>query len=110
MIVSPSTYAQLTMADFPTRTRGIRAVIRALKAAGDPVVSVDDGDLDTLAVTREADILDAVHQVDEAHLITRSGARVYLVLCNGDHVGDTIADWSMSVDAIVSPVIDRYDD
>lgn len=101
------TYAQRSMADFPLRTRGILAVIRALNADDNPVVSVHDGE-ERVNVSSDSEVLTVAHGADEATLITASGASVYLVMCNGDDVCDTIADWSLSIDPIVSPVVEKY--
>lgn len=101
-------WAQGTMRDYPRRTAGIRAVIRALAAAGDPVVAVNDGEYD-VAVPGERAALVVAHGVDMAHLVTASGATVSLVMCNGDDVCDTIADWDATLTPIVSPILDRYD-
>lgn len=100
-------WAERSMKDNPRRSAGIRALIRALKAAGDPIASVHDGAV-RVRVASEREALVVAHGVDLASLHTASGASVYLVMCNGDDVCDTVADWSMSIDPIVSPAMERY--
>lgn len=88
-----------------TERRIVRRIIRAVRAAGDPIVSVWDGEEDTPA-TLERDILAAVGQLDHAHLYTQSGAWAFIVCGNGV---DILTDYTMDLDAALTPVFTYID-
>lgn len=88
------------IANSPIEARLVRKVVRALKAAGSPVVSVWDGEEDC-PVKSEKDVLSLVFNLDQAWLKVESGAWVFLVLGNE---WDVICDYSVSLEEPLEPV------
>lgn len=82
-----------------------RKVIRALKAAGTPVVSIYDGEEDE-DVTTEREMLDIIFNLDECWLHAYKGGFVYLVMGQGY---DMIADYNVSLEGPLKPVNDWID-
>lgn len=78
----------------------IRKAIRAMKAAGDPIVEVFDGE-ETIKVTGEKDILGVVASVDMSGMYSKSGAWIGVILGN---LQDCIYDYSVSLEDILNPV------
>jgi len=93
------------IASRPIEARIVRKVVRALKAAGNPVVKVDDGE-EHIAVTTERDVLDQAFNLDELHLYTANGGWVFLVMGNE---WDVICDYSISLEDALQPVNDYID-
>lgn len=96
-----SDWAKGSMERHPIEARLVRKVIRALKASGDPVVQVYDTE-EYVRVKTEHDIFNEVFNLDEAYLVTKSGAWVRLVMGEG---WDTICDYTMSVADVIDPII-----
>ncbi|AVJ51044.1 hypothetical protein PBI_PAJAZA_53 [Microbacterium phage Pajaza] len=78
----------------------VRKVIRALKAAGNPVVKVDDGE-ELIKTSTEKEILEAAFSVDEARLCTKNGSWVFLTLGEG---WDVICDYTVDLEEALSPI------
>lgn len=95
-------YTAESMAACPEEAKVIRKVIRALKAADNPVVQAWDGAA-YLNVTTEAEIFEAVFSVDNSAIITKNGGGVDFVLGNG---WDVISDYSTSLESVLEPVLD----
>jgi hypothetical protein len=84
----------------PVEATIVRKVIRALKAAGDPVVKVNDG-YDEVETSTEKGILSEVFNLDEATLITHDGSFVFLTMGEGY---DLICDHSVNLEDALKPV------
>lgn len=80
----------------------LNRVINALRASGNPVIAVYDTEDETPAHTNE-EIAELVFDLDEAYLITQSGAWVFMV--NGNE-WDTISDYNVSLEEALKPVND----
>lgn len=74
-----------------------RKVFRACKRAGDPVVSVWDGEDDN-PVSTETGAMEVVVSVEFSRLYLESGASI-LVVGGNESETDCIADWSAKDDA-----------
>lgn len=77
-------------------------IVNALKRAGNPVVSLWDGE-ESSPVASTGDVVHLAYNLDEFHLYTKSGAWVYFIM-GQDY--DGIADYSMSLDEALKPVND----
>lgn len=88
------------IANSPIEVEIVRRVVRAMREAGTPVVSVWDGEERT-AATREQDILDLVFNLDIAYLETASGSWVMIML---GHEWDALADYAVSLEDALAPV------
>jgi hypothetical protein len=86
----------------PIEARIIRKIVKALKEAGNPVVSVWDGEEDNPVKTKR-DIMVQVFNLDQAHLYTKEGGYVFVVMGNE---WDTLSDYSMSLEDALKPVND----
>lgn len=84
----------------PAEATIVRKVVRALKAAGTPVVNVWDGE-ENNPVRTEKDVLEQVFNLDQAWLKTADGAWVFIVLGNE---WDALTDYSVSLEAALKPV------
>jgi len=80
----------------------IRKLFTACKAAGDPIVSVWDGEDDNPVSTLKS-INTQAFNLDQCHLYTKSGGWVFIVMGNG---WDAISDYTTSLDPIIDPVLD----
>lgn len=89
----------------PTEAKIVRKIIRALKAAGDPIVSVWDGE-EQVEVSTEADIMAQAFNLDSLGLYTKSDAWVGLQMGEGL---DIMADYSVSLEEALTPVNDWID-
>lgn len=78
----------------------VRKIIRALKAAGNPVVSVFDFEED-VPVRTEREIFREVFNLDESYLRTKSGAYIWIVLGNE---WDCIIDYNVSLEDTLKPI------
>lgn len=88
------------IASSPIEAKIVRRVVRAMKKAGTPVVSVWDG-TETIAATSEGDILDLVFNLDLAYLETASNSWVMIVLGNE---WDAISDYTLDLEGALAPV------
>lgn len=86
----------------PIEAKIIRKVIRALKAAGDPIVSVWDGE-EQVEVRTEADILEQAFNLDELGLYTKSDGWVGIVMGEGYYV---ISDYSVRLEDSIAPIME----
>lgn len=86
----------------PIEAKIVKKVFKAMAKAGNPVVSVWDGEEDHPATTLE-EVNTYVFNLDQAHLYTKSGAWVFLVLGNE---WDTISDYNVSLEEALQPVND----
>lgn len=98
-------FTDANIEDHPVEASIVRRIIRSLKEAGNPVVSVWDGE-ESEKVTTEAEIMALVFNLDQCHLYTETGAFVFLVLGEG---WDTIADYNVSLEDALKPVNDWVD-
>jgi len=95
-----TTYLTEQIAARPVEALMVRKVVRALKAAGTPVVRIWDGE-EHVRVTSEKDVMDTVFNLDEAVLKTADGAGVFLVMGEGYEM---ICDYSVSLEDALAPV------
>ena len=86
----------------PIEARIIRKIVRALKAAGTPVVETWDGD-ETVKVRTEREVLEVAFNLDEVRLYTEDGGWVFLVMGQD---WDTLTDYTMDLDEALVPVND----
>ena len=86
----------------PIEAKIVRKIVRALKAAGDPIVSIWDGE-EQNEVRTEADILALAFNLDELGLYTKSDAWIGLVMGEGYYV---ISDYSVRLEDALKPVHD----
>ncbi len=89
----------------PTEATIVRKAVRALKAAGVPVVAVWDT-VERVEVKTEEDILKEVFNLDEAFLVTQSGAWVRLTMGNEY---DIITDYTTDLEAALQPALEWID-
>lgn len=85
----------------------VKRLIKTLKAAGNPIVKVDDRE-EATDVKSKRDILEQVFNLDECFLITKSGGYIFFVMGNE---WDCIADYNVGLEADIQPVltfIDRH--
>jgi len=104
-----STYTDTQIERRPIEARIIRKIIRSLKAAGSPIVSIWDGE-EKMKVRTEAEILEGVFNLDEAVLYTESGSYVFVVMGQS---WDTLTDYTLDLEEALKPVdeyIDKYGD
>lgn len=85
----------------PIEAKIVRKVVRALKAAGTPVISVWDGE-DSTPVKTEKEILRLVFNLDSAHLYTANG---WVFLVNGEE-WDMLNDYTVNLEDALKPVND----
>lgn len=86
----------------PVEATIVRKVIRALKAAGDPVVKTSDG-YEEAETSTEKGILSEAFNLDEVTLITESGSWVFLTMGEGY---DLVCDHSIDLEDALKPVQD----
>ena len=86
----------------PIEARIVRKIVKALKDAGNPVVSVWDGEEDN-PVTTKRDVLEQVFNLDQAHLYTKDGGWVFVVMGNE---WDVLSDYTVSLEEALKPVND----
>jgi nicotinamidase-related amidase len=80
----------------------VNRIVRAMREAGDPVVSVWDGEEDNAATTA-TQVREIVFSVDEAWLYTRSEGWIFLV-CGNE--GDMLTDYTLRLETALKPVND----
>ena len=102
MATDLKTFIDKAIEQNPIEAKIVRKIVRALKASGNPIVSVWDGEQDN-PVKTERDILEQVFNLDMAHLYTESGAWVLVVMGNE---WDVISDYNLSLEAALKPVSD----
>jgi hypothetical protein len=100
MPLSPSTKSAVEA--LPAEATTVRKVWKALKDAGNPVVSVWDGE-ESIPVSNRDEVLEAVFAVDQAWLYTESGAFVLIILGNE---WDALSDYNVSLEDALKPVND----
>lgn len=98
---------------------GIRQTIRALRAAGYELDSVDDGDYYDPApgidsdgdqiVNNEDQAIAAITAVDDARLyVRRDGRKAVVRFVMGNDPDEVICDHSTSLSAVLDPLIDSW--
>jgi len=95
-------YIAEAIARRPLEAAYVRRIVEALDANGTPVVAVDDTE-EREPVANADDVLNIVFNLDEAYLLTESGAWVRLVM--GEYP-DTICDYAVSLDPALDPLLD----
>lgn len=85
--------------------RIVNKIVKTLKAAGNPVVSVWDGAESTNVKTLR-DVQEQVFNLDQCHLYTKSGGWVFIVLGND---WDALTDYTLSLEDALKPVNDYID-
>lgn len=95
-------WATKSMAKRPIEADIVKRVIKALADNGTPVTTIDYGDGEAVAVIEEDDILNEVFNLDEAYLVTDSGAWVRLVMGEG---WDALCDYTTSLDKPIEPIM-----
>lgn len=95
-----ATRAQQAAHYHPVETKIVRKVIRALKAAGTPVVAIWDTEEISYA-TLERDLMELVFNLDEAWLVTEDGGWVRITL--GDE-WYAITDYTLDLEAALAGV------
>ena len=80
-------------------------IYNALKRAGNPVVSLWDGE-ESSPVDSVGDVVHLAYNLDEFHLYTKSGAFVYFIM-GQDY--DGLTDYSVSLEDALQPVNDWMD-
>jgi hypothetical protein len=86
----------------PIEHRIIQKIVKALADAGTPVTSVWDGE-ESNPVETERDIMVQVFNLDQAHLYTKQGAWVFVVMGNE---WDVLSDYTLDLEAALQPVND----
>lgn len=94
-------YVAAQIAARPVEAKIVRKIVRALKAAGNPITSVEDSDGETTPVTTEADVLAIAFNLDDLWLVTQSGSWVRLIMGEGY---DLINDYGVSLEDALTPV------
>lgn len=89
----------------PIEAKIVRKVVRALKAAGTPVVKTWDG-VETTKVSTEKDIMTEAFNLDEVWLYTADGSWVRLTMGNE---WDLITDYTLSLEEVIEPVSEWID-
>lgn len=89
----------------PVEATLIRKVYRALKAAGNPVVNVWDGE-ENNPIASERDLLEQAFNLDELTLYTQSGAFVFIVMGQG---AEGLTDYNVSLEDALEPVSEWID-
>lgn len=85
-----------------TEAKIVRRVVRALAAAGTPVVAVWDGEEETPALA-ETRVVELAADLDQLHLYTASGSWVFIV--NGND-WDALSDYTTDLEPALGPVCD----
>lgn len=83
----------------------LNRLIKAFKAAGDPIVNVWDGEEEN-PVSTSREIQEQVFNLDECHLYTQSGGWVFFV--NGNE-WDALSDYTTDLEPILAPVNEWID-
>lgn len=102
MFQSAAEFAAEQITARPTEAKIVRKIVRALKAAGDPIVSVWDGE-EQVEVSTEADIMAQAFNLDSLGLYTKSDAWVGLQMGEGI---DIMHDYSERLEEALKPVTD----
>lgn len=88
----------------------IRAIIRAVRAAGWHLDHVNDGEEEIAVATEEA-ALDAITAVDEARLYVRKqGRRGWVLFVMGNEPYEVAADYTVGLTDAIDPLTDSWDD
>lgn len=93
-------YTKKSMKNLPIEAKVIRKLIRTLKDAGTPIVSVRDED-SRIKVDGEHDILNLVFQFDMVIVHTQGGGWVLLVFGNA---WDVVSDYSVNLGPTLKPL------
>ena len=86
----------------PEEANLLRKIIRALKAAGTPIVEIFDGE-EFVAVKTERDIFEQVFNLDDSRLYTADGSWVRFI---GGEGWDALCDYTLSLEDALKPVND----
>lgn len=86
----------------PIENKILKKIVKALAKAGNPVVSVWDGEEDN-KVSGLREIQVQVFNLDSCHLYTESDGWVFLVLGNG---WDTLSDYTVSLEDTLKETMD----
>lgn len=84
----------------PREAKILKRIVKALADAGNPVVSLWDGE-EHSPVETAGDVIHLAYNLDEFHLYTKSGAWVYYIMDNG---WDGICNYTLSVEEALKPV------
>ena len=93
-----ASHEQTQMAYHPTEAKIVRRIIRALKKAGTPVVTIWDGE-ETTSVRTEREAMATVFNLDWAALLTETGSYVLV------HIGNAwecITDYTLDLEAALA--------
>lgn len=101
-MVEMSEWSKRQIKERPIEAKITRKVVRALKAAGKPVVMVFDGE-EEVPVGTETEVMDIVFNLDWARLYTEDGSWVFLVAGNE---WDMLSDYTTNLEPIIDPVTD----
>jgi len=96
-------FIKANMKHNPVEAKIVRKIIRAFKAAGNPIVEVFDGEEHNKVDGSEWSIFEWVFNLDEAYLIPQSGGWVRIVLGNE---WDALVDYTLSHEDTLKPVND----
>ena len=88
------------IASSPIEAKIIKRIYEALKAAGNPIVSVWDGEDDNEVSTLE-EVYTQVFNLDSAHLYAQRGGYVYVVM---GQEWTIISDYTLSLERALEPV------
>lgn len=80
--------------------RILSRIVKALREAGNPVVSLWDGE-ESSPVDSVGDVVHLAYNLDEFHLYTKSGGWVYFIMGNQ---WDGICDYTVSLEEALKPV------
>jgi len=97
----------------PTSDRaGITQTIDALLAGGYHLVAVNDSE-ERIPVETKAEALEAIMGVDDAVLIvaegTPTGPKGWVRFVLGNDPDEVICDYTISLDSVIDPLMDRWD-
>ena len=94
----------------PTTDRGaIEQIIRALRAAGWELDSVDDGDGELQKVATEPAAIEAIMAVDCAHLyVRRAGIVGWVFFVLGNDPEEVANDYTVTLSDAIDPLTDTW--
>ena len=98
-------YIARQIAARPVEATLVRKIVRALKAAGTPVVKGYDGE-EFEKLTTEKSVLDFAFNLDEFRLYTADGAWVFVVMGQG---AEGLTDYSLDLEDALEPLSDWID-
>lgn len=98
-------YIKANMRHNKEEARIVNKVVKALKAAGNPVTEVwyDRTGDEAVKVSNLTEVQNEVFNLDEAYLITKDGDWVFIVNGNG---WDALTDYTTDIEAVIDPIIE----